>query len=283
MLNLPTTGTKLRVTTGSAGTIYSQYSYVDDLTTGPTFTPGGAINAVISTATTIDLVPVPASNTVRNVTGIIIANTDASVSNAITVVATDGTSTFAIWAGTLLAGQKVVMNENGDWTLYGSDGRPYTAATRLDALLRVVSDVTNATTSFADVTGLTVALLSGRKYAFEGWLMHSTNATTTGARYGVNIGATPTSLVAAGQHQLTSPGVATAATYVEGAPITALDTAFVAETTGPGTTLMQVRFNGLIVPSADGTFALRSQSEVAVAGGLVTKAGSWMRVTECDN
>ena len=32
----------------------------------------------------------------------------------------------------------------------------------------------------------------------------------------------------------------------------------------------------------DGTFALRCASEVAVAGGLVIKAGSWMRLREID-
>ena len=35
--------------------------------------------------------------------------------------------------------------------------------------------------------------------------------------------------------------------------------------------------------AADGTFAVRCASEVAVAAGLTVKAGSWLRLWETDN
>ena len=152
---------------------------------------------------------------------------------------------------------------------------------KLDAKLRVVSDVVNATTSFADVTGLTQALLSGKKYAFEAWLFHQTNATTTGAQFGVNIGATPTVLNLSSISQITAS--VTAATFGSSAMVTAVDTAAVVETTGPGAVNMLAVLAGFIQPSADGTFAIRCKSEVAVASGLTVKAGSWLRIWEVDN
>jgi len=54
----------------------------------------------------------------------------------------------------------------------------------------------------------------------------------------------------------------------------------VVETTGPGAVNMLAILSGFFNPSADGTFAVRCVSEVAVAGGLVVKAGSWCRVWE---
>jgi len=57
----------------------------------------------------------------------------------------------------------------------------------------------------------------------------------------------------------------------------------VVETTGPGAVNMLAIISGYIVPSADGTFAVRCASEVAVASGLTIKAGSWLRIWETDN
>ena len=140
--------------------------------------------------------------------------------------------------------------------------------------------MTNATTSFADVTGLTVPLISGRKYGFEACLPHQTNATTTGAQFGVNIGATPTLLNVQAIQQITAS--VTAATFGSSAMVTAVDTAAVVETTGPGANNFIAMLYGFIQPSADGTFAVRCKSEVAVAGGLVVKAGGWLRIWEMD-
>ena len=50
----------------------------------------------------------------------------------------------------------------------------------IDKMLFVSSDVTNATTSFADITGLTWPILANKKYTINAWLLHQTNATTTG-------------------------------------------------------------------------------------------------------
>ena len=64
--------------------------------------------------------------------------------------------------------------------------------------------------------------------------------------------------------------------------MTALDTA-VAATTDSTTTMVMSIMSGWFNPSASGTFAVRACSEVAVAAGITIKAGSFLRVFECDN
>jgi hypothetical protein len=148
--------------------------------------------------------------------------------------------------------------------------------------LRKTADQVFATAaSFADITDFTCPMLSGHKYSFEAFIFHITNATTTGAQFGVNIGAAPTLLIAGGAHQITSS--LTAAGFGASSAVTARDTAIVAETTGPGAVVATANIAGTIIPSADGTFALRATSEVTVANGLTVKAGSLLRIREYDN
>lgn len=237
--------------------------------------------ASITTATTTTILDCTTSNRRRNVKHVNIRNTHASQAQNLTVLHTDTTNSEDLYKCNLLAGETLVLNESGTWLHYDVDGCLKPANAKLNTTLRVTSDVVNATTSFADVTGLTVALQSGKKYIFESQLFHQTNATTTGAQFGVNIGAAPTSLIIWGSGQITSS--VTAATFGSSACVTALDTAAVVETTGPGTNNFCHYLTGFIQPSADGTFAIRCKSEVAVASGLTIKAGSWLKMTECDN
>lgn len=278
MLLLTSTSDKIQLITGTAVNVDVHASYVD-LASGVT-TPGRT-NSKISTGTTTDVVGSPASSTTRNVKQIHAANIHASSSVVVTIQHTDGTNVILLQTVTLAAGERVSYVEGSGFRVFDVNGVERTATPKLDAKLRVVSDVVNATTSFADVTGLTQALLSGKKYAFECHLYHQTNATTTGAQFGVNIGAAPTVFDLSAIQQITAS--VTAAAYGSSAMVTARDTAAVVETTGPGAVNMLAILSGFIQPSADGTFAVRCASEVAVASGLTVKAGSWLRIWECDN
>lgn len=123
MLLLTSTSDKLQVITGSAGTVRVHASYVDADATGVKLPPGGRTNtAGIVSATTTDVVASPASGERRNVKHISIRNDDASVSNAITVQHTDGTTVTPLWKGTLLPGELVVLDNEGDWQVYTSAG-----------------------------------------------------------------------------------------------------------------------------------------------------------------
>lgn len=280
MLLLTSTSDLVRVITGSAAAIDAHASWMDNAS--GTITPGRTNTASISTATTTTVVGSPGSSTQRNVKNLTLANTHASVSTTVIVEHYDNTTAETVWSGTLAAGEEVVLDELGVWTQYDVNGLVRIAASRLDAKLVVSgSDVTNATTSFADITGLTVALKAGLRYNFEAHLYHQTNATTTGAQYGVNHSGAATTLIAAAIQQITAS--VTAAAFGSSAAVTAVDTAAVVETTGPGAANFLAILSGFIIPTADGTFAVRCKSEVAVAGGLVTKVGSWARVWQADN
>lgn len=280
MILLVTTSSKIKVTTGSSGSVTAHASWIDLVTATGVQTPS-QYNINPTTATTTDLVGSPSSGHVANAKWIEARNEHASTSNLVTIKHTDGTTEIIIWQGTLLAGESVNYNEGQGWQYLDANGNPKLAATKLDLWLRVVSDVVNATTSFADVTGLTCALQSGKKYAFEAHLYYQTNASTTAGQFGVNIGAAPTALIL-GLINMSAPGV-TSPTF-NGGVATARDaSAAGASTAGPGATNTMAILSGEITPSADGTFAVRLASEVAVASGLTVKAGSWLRIRELDN
>ena len=123
MLTLSTTASVLRVVTGSAGTIDVLAAYVDVSTSTPAPSGiGGAIATPISTATTTTVVVAPSSGNVRTVKGLTVSNDHASVNNAIRVEAYDGTNAIRLWVGTLLFGERVVLDESTYWTVYGADG-----------------------------------------------------------------------------------------------------------------------------------------------------------------
>lgn len=280
MLILRGTTDLLRVVTGSAAQVDYFVSYLESDNAAPPVIQDipDPSDGQITTATTTTVLAAPSSNRRFNVKTANFYNGHASQSTTLRVERYDGTNARILWNGTLLAGEMVVLDELGVWTQYTASGLIKVGSSLLDVCLCVTSDVVNSTTSFADITGLTQALLSGHKYAFEANLFHQTAATTTGAQFGVNIGASPTLLDLAAIQQITSS--VTAAAYGSSPMVTALDTAAVVETTGPGTNNFLAVIKGFIQPSADGTFAMRLKSEVA-SSALTVKAGSWLRIKEC--
>lgn len=126
MLLLTSVTDLIQMLTASAGTVKYRADYMDN--NAGTVTPGHTTNAAaVTTIATTTIVASPASSVQRNVKGIEIANTDGAISNLITVRHTDGTNPVEMWAGTLLAGEKVVMDELGVWTKYSSVGLPQTS------------------------------------------------------------------------------------------------------------------------------------------------------------
>jgi hypothetical protein len=277
MLLLASTSSKIQLVTGSAAAVKPHASWSDNNAGAISY--GETNTASIASATTTDIVAAPASSVTRNVRFLSARNDHASASTDVTIQHVNGTATIPLWKGTLLAGESVNFNEGAGWQYLDATGALKAPTTKLDTFVRVTGDVTNATTSFADITGLTVPIKGGKNYVFEAFLQFSTDATTTGAQFGVN-GPTLTALRAAA---LQGVGASVTAAAMSNGSITAYDTAIIAQTTGPGTTVIGGYLSGQIICSADGTFTMRSKSEVAVAGGLVIKAGSWLHVRECDN
>lgn len=266
---------KVQLVTSAAATVDVVASHVTTTgVAGSNVTPGMTPTA-ITTATTTDVVAAPSASNYKNVKTMTIRNKHATTSTDVTVVLNRSGTQYELAKFTLDPGEVLEWDENLGFYLIEN-------VALLETTLRKTSDQVFATAAtFADITDLTVPMLSGRKYAFEAFIFHQTNATTTGAQFGVNIGAAPTLLIVGGSAQITAS--VTAAAFGASAAVTARDTAVVAETTGPGANNFLANIAGLIIPSADGTFAMRATSEVTVANGLTVKAGSFLRVRECNN
>jgi hypothetical protein len=274
MLILTNAGTdKLQVITSSAATVDVHAGWADLLSGAVT---PGRTNTALSSAATTDVVATPAASTTRNVKTINIRNKDTVLSCDVTVVYNQNGTSYQLHKATLNTGDALEYIEGVGWFLI-------TSTAKLDTKLRVATDVANATTSFADITGLTVAVKNGKQYCFEAHIYHIENASTTGARFAVN-GPTMTAMRVNGFSVFA--GSLTAATFASAtADVAAVDTSILGvTTTSAGTPQVVIAImSGWINPSADGTFACRSQSEVAVAAGVTVKAGSWCRIWETDN
>lgn len=269
MINLSLTTDKLELTTDSAATLDVHASWADYAS--GSVTPGKT-NTAFSSPSTADIVPVPGASTVRNVKKLNIRNKDAALSVTVTVKYNQNGTVFELFKTILSPGDVLVYTEQLDFYVI-------TGTAKLNAMLVVTNDYVNATTSFTDITGLTIGLKSGKKYVFMAELIHINDSTTTGSQFGYNIGAAPTVSIV-GTIDTVTPSVT--ASVHSGGVITARDTAITAQTTGAATQRL-AHIAGYIQPSADGTFAMRGKSEVAVAAGLTVKAGSFLHIRETDN
>lgn len=119
MLLLTSTSDLVEITTGGTPALHVQASYVD-IAAG--VINAGRTNTIISTATTTTVVGSPGASTQRNVKYLGILNTDASVSDVITVKHTDGTNVVTLQAITLLAGYLLDYNCENGWRLHTNTG-----------------------------------------------------------------------------------------------------------------------------------------------------------------
>lgn len=267
MLIQTLTTDKFSLITSSTSALDVVAAFIDrDQTTGVVGAASKQLTA-ITTATTTDIVAAPAATTTRNVLTIIIRNKGAA-SNDVTLQFNANGTLYEIVKVTLLAGQ----------TLEYIDGRGIVVITDTDDLevtIATTADSTHATAAtFADITGLTYPMKNGKTYSVLAHLFHHNNASTTGSQFAFNIGAAPTHAQFATIGTVTpSP---TAAALCAGSTGTR-DVAISVDTTGSTTVRLSI-IAGSIVPSADGTFAMRATSEVTVASGLVVDRGSWMRI-----
>lgn len=271
MLVLVDSNDRLRITTSSAADIDVVASMTEILTSSLAVTTVLKQLTTINSATTTTICTEPDGTHQRNIKQITIRNRHASLSNDITVLFQDNATNYEICKFTLRAGDTLQYQEGVGWYLLTNEFK-------LDVKLRVASDVVNATTSFADITGLTYPVESGKHYGFEANIITANNASTTGTRLAIN-GPSMTGMMIADINVYT-PG-ATSGVFAAGAA-TAVDTAMEATTTGSTSNRLS-HVAGWFNPSADGTFAMRVASEVAVAAGVTVRAGSWCRLFELDN
>jgi hypothetical protein len=277
MLLLTVITDKIQIITSAAVSIDYHTSYLDMSNADPPVVKGstsGRTNGNVNSAgATTDIVPVPGGSTLRNVKAINVRNKDASTACDVTVQFNQNGTLIELFKTTLAAGATLEYVEGVGFFVVQN-------VAKLDARLRVANDVDNATTSFADITGLTCPVEAGKHYNFEAHIYHIENASTTGARFGIN-GPAMTAMRVNGFSVFA--GSLTAATFNSlTADVAAVDTSILGVTTSSAATpqVAIAIMSGWINPSASGTFACRSQSEVAVAAGVKVKAGSWCRIWE---
>lgn len=123
MLPLASTSDLVRVITSAAANVLVHASWVDN--NSGTITPDRTNTAAITTATTTTVVGSPGASTQRNVRGMFLRNTHASVDTDVTVDQTDGTNAETIIKATLRAGDSLVMSKSGRWYHYDANARLY--------------------------------------------------------------------------------------------------------------------------------------------------------------
>jgi hypothetical protein len=282
MIHLGSAASLEVVTASGVADCVMTYAYTDLNTSTGAVTPGTPTNKSVSTATTTTLVAGVAS-TIRRVHSVLIRNTHASSSNAVTVQHDDGTTVVPYRTVTLLAGWALQYSDANGWQVFDSTGRAATntsangSAAAVNSLNTVVlaSDVTNnnaSANSIADVTGLSFSVTSGETYWFRFMCDYTAAATTTGSRWAVN-GPSATRLSYRSSYSLTT----TSDTVNSG--LTAYDLPAASNATSAATGGNVAMVEGYITPSANGTVILRFASEVS-SSAIVAKAGSllqWVR------
>lgn len=269
MLLLVGTTDALELVTNAAADVDVHVSYVDcTKTTGTVIDTNKQVTA-ITTATTTTIVSAPgASTTTRNIKTLNVRNKDTTDAVTVTVQIDVSGTNYELHKETLLPGDTLQYVEGLGWFKLSS--------ATLFRLLRVSgSDYVNATTSFTDITGLTAPVRNGRVYSFFAMLNNVNNASTTGSQFSIN-GPTLSAVLLTEVNVVTTS--ATAAAMSAGAAA-AVDTNIITQTTGSATSHLSV-IQGSFTAGADGTFAMRGRSEVAVAAGLTVKVGSFCQLFE---
>jgi hypothetical protein len=273
MLLLAATTDKLQITTSAAGTLDVHASFLDISNADPPVVKGstaGRQNTAITTAATTDVLAAPAASTVRNLKSLHVRNKSATTATDVTVLYNANGTTYELFKCNLDTGEMLEYVE-------GVGFFEVAAAAKVDTIRRVTADYTNSTVTPSAITGMTFDVLSGKFYHLEAWMIRLTALTTTGAQFFIS-GVAMTSMQVA--EQGANLASTSAATMVAGA-VTAVDTAIVAEGTGP-TAAAPVHISGMINPSASGQLTIKGASEVA-ASLITVKAGSWARLREFDN
>lgn len=274
MLLLTATTDKLQVVTSVAADVDVHASYMDH--SSGTVTPGRQ-NTAITTATTTDVVSSPAASTQRNIKFLQIRNKDTADATNVTVVYNQNGTSYEL--------HKVTLGP-GDALEY-ADGVGFfeLEVAPTEGLAAVTVDVSNSTTTPAEITELTLTTGIGT-FLFEYYIIHRAAATSTGIKFSVNHTGTLQSFVAdvrymnAGTPSSQDQDNVDFSGYYSGYAARSASaagwaaTASIDSSNSNALTLIE----GVMVVTADGDIELWHASEVAAASTI--KAGSALKLTK---
>lgn len=142
-----------------------------------------------------------------------------------------------------------------------SDGSALAYVYGLPQYAYLASDDAVSSVSFANVTGLSFALVAGARYFFEYFLRISTNATTVGIKLAVNAADAGTTIALTG---MIPSNAAALATPWAGGYTFSKDAEIFAMTTGPGGSNVPAYLHGIVTTTTNpDTLQLRHASETA--------------------
>jgi hypothetical protein len=270
MLILNLTTDKFQLVTSAAATVDVHASWVDAVTSGLTSPATGRTNTAITTATTTDIVPAPASSATRNVKSLSIRNKDASVVTDVTLVFNQNGTSYEIHKETLAPGEALWFVENMPPFKVTPVINPGNVALTAD-----FSALT--TTTLTDITGMTLPVVSGKYYFFKFEIGYQAAATTTGIKLGVTIPAA--TIFAATVSALVSTAADGTANVFFG-HLTSSGDSVIGTGTPAATTTHLAEIQGIIVPSANGNIQLQAATEVA-ASNVTVKQGTVGLIWRC--
>jgi hypothetical protein len=121
VIQLSGTTEKLQITPGTTGgDLDVDVTYTDR--SGTTDTPGTQPTNTIGGTTAVDILTLAAASTVRRVRWLSARNTSATVTSAYLITKVVGAAVTELFKTTLGPGEELVLNGNGIWFVYASDG-----------------------------------------------------------------------------------------------------------------------------------------------------------------
>ena len=243
-----------------------------DITTSA-YTPGRTVINTNST-TDVDISGSPASSTQRVIDLISIHNTD-TVSATVTVKFDANGTEYILFKATIASGERIEYSDGNGFKVQTVSGATKTARSQgvnpVASGLSVTtlgSDVVNnnaTANTLADVTGLSVPVVSGNTYWFRFVIQYTADATTTGSRWAVNFpGGT---LRAISQSSLSTT---TLTTYTA---MSASDTGAAVGASSASTGANISIIEGFLECASSGDLIARFASEIS-SSAITAKAGS---------
>lgn len=243
-----------------------------DITTSA-YTPGRTVINTNST-TDVDISGSPASSTQRVIDFISIHNTD-TLSATVTVKFDANGTEYVLFKATIASGERIEYSDGNGFKVQTISGAVKTTRSQgvnpITSGLNVTvlgSDVVNnnaTANTLADVTGLSVPVVSGNTYWFRFFIQYTADATTTGSRWALNF--------PGGTLRATSSSSLSTTAFTVFTGMSAADTGSAVSATSATTGANICIMEGFLECTSSGDLIARFASEIS-SSAITAKAGS---------
>lgn len=298
MITLDDTTSKLQLVTSTGGDVHVAVSYIDWGLAVNRRTRGSQETA-ITTATTTDILGVPASTRQRQVEHISVVNVDAALAQTVILVKdVNGTDYELTSEVSLAVGESFSVDAEGRYEVYSATGIRKTAGT-IDGVLGLASGGTGATTAagvrtalglwttvmktsteqitsdntLSNDAALVVALSASTKYSIRVVLFYTTANATMDFKFGTAYSGSVT-----GTPQSYFRGVISGATTGAGIEVAGQSAGLIASQAVTGTTsgTGHIGIEQTIETNAAGNYSIQWAQNTSDPGALSVMFGSYL-------